>query len=525
MTKLEKLKSNEASKGFVALPFFMIFIVLCVIFSFCPLLLDDYEFLSYNCQSIAEAINYALCYGNGRFLGNLGAILLAPHNAIAAVFKAFTVSLLCILLPKIFNATKKTTYLLSCLLILAVPEKMFAQVHAWNCGNVNYILPIIITIFCYLIIKTKDDGCLITAVKCLSIFILGFCGQLFIEHNTLVNLLISACLFLFFATKRKIYGNKKCIISFFWSAATAVGTVAMLLIPKYFIGERTRDMSKYRNFGIGSFDELCNTIIDNSAEISEHFSGNFFLILMIAVISYCLLKNYSSESKPVSLLIGFLKAVTLICVSFDLVYCLLLKNLEIGLSMQRVLMLKLKLIICVVCVLEILTFFISCFLCLKGRLRIISIIGAMIYISSITPLLIINPIGERTSFLSTVILISLTIYIYSEFVQKKIIIRNFKQRLVLISLILATIYCLFVSFIYINGCSKNIDRHIESEMKRGATVIEIFKIPNNYCHFNELMLEYKYYYKEYGDIEFKVISFEEWRENRITEGQDELWQQ
>ena len=149
----------------------------------------------------------------------------------------------------------------------------------------------------------------------------------------------------------------------------------------------------------------------------------------------------------------------------------------------------------------------------------------MIYISSITPLLIINPIGERTSFLSTVILISLTIYIYSEFVQKKIIIRNFKQRLVLISLILATIYCLFVSFIYINGCSKNIDRHIESEMKRGATVIEIFKIPNNYCHFNELMLEYKYYYKEYGDIEFKVISFEEWRENRITEGQDELWQQ
>ena len=215
MTKLEKLKSNEASKEFIALLFMVMFAGLAFILHYNPLLVDDYEFLSYNYQSFGEAINYALCYGNGRFLGNLGAILLAPHTIIAAVFKAFTVSFLCILLPKIFNATKKTTYLLSCLLILAVPEKMFAQVHAWNCGNVNYISPILLTILCFLILKAESKGGVVTILKCFGVFLLGFCSQLFMEHNTLVNFLIAASLFIFLTIKRKTYGNDKCIVSFF----------------------------------------------------------------------------------------------------------------------------------------------------------------------------------------------------------------------------------------------------------------------------------------------------------------------
>ena len=54
-------------------------------------------------------------------------------------------------------------------------------------------------------------------------------------------------------------------------------------------------------------------------------------------------------------------------------------------------------------------------------------------------------------------------------------------------------------------------------MDKGSKVIEIFRIPNNYCHHNEFMIEYKYYYRDYGDIEFKVISANEWIENRSNE--------
>ena len=525
MTKLEKIKSDEASGGFVVLLFFVVFIALCVIFSFCPLLLDDYEFLSYKCQSIGEAINYALCYGNGRFLGNLGAILLAPHTFIAAIFKAFTVSMLCILLPKIFNATKKTTYLLSCLLILAVPEKMFAQVHAWNCGNVNYILPIILTICCLLILKSESKCGFASVLKCLGIFLSAFCSQLFMEHNTLVNFLISASLFLFLTIKRKIYGNDKCIISFFWATATALGTVAMLIIPKLFIGERTRDMSGYRGFGINSLYELKNNIIENSAKIMTHFSANFLLILVISIITYCFLNVFLSKTKAISRLIKVLKSANIICVCFDLMYCLFGKNLDISLSNQRQTLLKLTLAINIICVCEVLVFFITCFLCINKKSRIISATCIVLLVCSLAPLLVINPIGERTSFLGTVILGFTALYLYDKCLQKSNTVSELKQRFALMGSIVAVCCCLFTSFVYINGCIKNIDIHIVSEMEKGSKVIEIFRIPNYYCHHNEFMLEYKYYYQDYGDIEFKVISANEWIENRNNEKTAEIQSQ
>ena len=64
---------------------------------------------------------------------------------------------------------------------------------------------------------------------------------------------------------------------------------------------------------------------------------------------------------------------------------------------------------------------------------------------------------------------------------------------------------------------KSLNNHIESEMKKDAKVIEIYKVPNQYCNYNIGMLEYRYYYQEYGDITFKVISFDEWIENRSNE--------
>lgn len=525
MTRLEKIKSDQASGGFVALLFAVMFIALSVIFRFCPPLLDDYEFLSYNYQSIYEAINYALCYGNGRFLGNLGAILLAPHSLIAIVFKSFTVSLLCILLPKIFNATRKTTYLLSCLLILAMPEKMFAQVHAWNCGNVNYIPPIILTIICFLIIKSESKGGFVTFLKCFGVFLLGFCSQLFMEQNTLVNFLLTTSLFLFLAIKRKTYGNEKCIISFFLAVATAIGTAAMLLIPKFFIGERTKDMSDYRGFEINSLYELKNNIIENSAKISAHFAANFILILAIGIITFCLLKTFSTKRNAFSCLIKVLESANIICVCFDLMYCLFVKNLDISLSNQRQTLLKLTFAFSVICVFEVLVFFIACFLCLNKKSRITIAICMVILVCSIAPLLVIHPIRERTSFLGMVVLEFTGLYLYDKCLFKLNIVSDLKQRLILICSIVAVFCCLITSYIYINGCTKSIEMYISSEMQKGSKVIEIFKIQSNYCHYNEFMLDYKYYYNEYGDITFKIISFDEWIENRNNEKNAELQSQ
>ena len=133
---------------------------------------------------------------------------------------------------------------------------------------------------------------------------------------------------------------------------------------------------------------------------------------------------------------------------------------------------------------------------------------------SLAPLLVINPIGERTSFFGTIILELTVLYLYEKCFQKLLLVSPLKQRITLICSVTAVICCIFISFVYINGCAKSIDMYIASEMGKGSRVIEIFRIPNDYCHHNEFMLEYKYYYNEYGDIEFKVISPKEWIYNK-----------
>lgn len=520
MTKLEKIKSDEASKGFIVLLFAVMFAVLSVIIHFNPILVDDYEFLSYNCQSIGEAINYALCYGNGRFLGNLGAILLAPHTIIAAVFKAFTVSLLSILLPKIFNATKKTTYLLSCLLILTVPEKMFAQVHAWNCGNVNYILPIILAILCLLLIKAKDTGRLALAIKCFGIFVFGFCSQLFMEHNTLFNLLVAVSLFGYFLIKRKQYSTAKCLLSFFWAAATSFGAAALLLIPMIFKNVHTKNMSGYRKFDVKSLHDLINCVLENGAEIVSHFAGNAILLLVLGMITYLLLKGTRAESDRSVQFLNVLKTANVICVCFDIMYCLFVKNLQTDFSAQRLL----KIAVCAVCALEMLIFFITCFVCFQSKNRRISVICLALLICSLAPLLVIKPIGERTSFLGTVILIFTALYFFRETAGKASIFSEVKQRIALISSVAAILCCLFVSFFSINGYIKSLNTYIETEIQKNSKEIEIFEVPNPYCHGNTsktehqyYYIEYQYYYKEYGDIDFKLISREDWLRNRHKE--------
>lgn len=514
MTKLEKIKSNEVSTGFIVLLFAGLFFALTIILYFSPLMLDDYEFLSYNYKSLGEAINYALCYGNGRFLGNLGAILLAPHTIIATVFKAFTVTFLCFLLPRLFDAKKKSVYLLSCLLILAVPEKMFAQVHAWNCGNVNYILPIILTVLCLMILKSEDAGRFSLAIKCVGIFVLGFCSQLFMEHNTLVNFIISAGLFLFFVMKRKTYGTRKCMISFFWTAATVLGTIAMLLIPKFFIGERTRDMSAYRGVEIESLKALIYRIYVNTDTIILHFASNFLLILIFGIITYLILKNPVNNKNCPEWIVKVFKVLNVICVCFDLIYCIFMKNLDSYPYRQDFF----KLIIGSVCIFEILLFFIVCVVFLNREKRTVGVICLFLFACAMAPFLIIYPVKARTSFLGTIVLIFSALYFFNETVEKaNAVVIDTKRHIVLMGSIVALVSCIFVSFLNINCYMKSLNNHIESEMKKGAKVIEIYKVPNQYCNYNIGMIEYKYYYQEYGDIEFKVISVDEWKQNRELE--------
>ena len=107
---------------------------------------------------------------------------------------------------------------------------------------------------------------------------------------------------------------------------------------------------------------------------------NFLLILVIAIITYYLLNSILPKTKAASRLIKVLKMANIICVCFDLMYCLFVKNLDISLSNQRQTLLKLTFVISIICIFEVIVFFIACFLCLNKKIRIISIFFICIFI-------------------------------------------------------------------------------------------------------------------------------------------------
>ncbi len=516
MTKIEKLKSEEASKEFIALLFCVMFAALAVVFHFCPLVSDDREFLSLNYQSFGEAINYALHYGNGRFLGNLGAILLAPHPMVATLYKALTISLLGILLPRLCEAKNKVTYLLSFFLLLTVSPKMFAQVYFWNCGNVNYATPIVLFILGLMIMKSQVKSALDFVSKCILIFIFGIAQQLFVEHNAIVNVCVSVGIMLYTLYKRS---DKKRCIAFLWTISNLTGIFLLFFIPKLVGGKMVKNMSDYRKISYHSLGEFIHTVTENGVLISSYFASFAFLSVAMMILSYCKLKEFRGQKRFQNISVKILKISNLICSLLSVFFTVIGSSVDLFSKSQHFLW-----ILCIIAFLEFLVFFLSIiFFSSETSSKIAGAISLVVFIVSLAPLLIVIPIGWRNTYMAFCVIIFDVLFEFEKLIHNRF--KEFSNCLIGFFLVAISIILLYLGIVTadINDYSKQLSSYIESEMKSGKTEIQVFMIPSDYIS-KYLMLEYEYYYEKPGDIKFEPVEYEVWQYCRNKE-QDSQSQQ
>lgn len=289
------------------------FVIFCVIFRFAPLTSDDIEFAGLRLTSLSEIVRHSLSYGNGRFLGNAGAVIMASNTAVRTLVRAFALASITVLIPYAVGAKKKETYLISLLLTLWIAPRIFAQAYAWSSGFQNYIPPVLAMSavcaamrFCERSVRPLWCRVLV----CAGVTIVGFCGQLYAEHSTCVAIIAAAVLLVVAIIRcRRILAPAVC-----WFASTALGGLAMFLIPKLFAPEGTRS-ELYRRwvFESGDAKKIIDTIFTDWSFLLSYLAGSLALVeLLTLTVLFLVYKERNIIPMPVSWIICVICGVSLI---------------------------------------------------------------------------------------------------------------------------------------------------------------------------------------------------------------------
>lgn len=118
-------EKHEITTKTLLILFAAFFVPMLVIMLLSPPTSDDYLFLGQHFSGISDVVHYAIRYGNGRLFGNICGMYLVYHPVLAAFIKAFNITALSILLPKLLGAKHNATYFLSFLAAALTPPPDF----------------------------------------------------------------------------------------------------------------------------------------------------------------------------------------------------------------------------------------------------------------------------------------------------------------------------------------------------------------------------------------------------------------
>ena len=182
-------------RKYIPILFIISFVYFIVLMYRSPLISDDIEFSSMTFEGFRDVLRYALYYGNGRLLGNFSSQLLCHSTLLRIIVKAGTISLVIVLLPYVINCRIIVGYLLSFILIMAMPAELFGEVFVWTSGFTNYVTPICLTLIILCIIEKLDafDRKSYRYLIGFTVFILGIASQLYVEHSSIINLILACC--------------------------------------------------------------------------------------------------------------------------------------------------------------------------------------------------------------------------------------------------------------------------------------------------------------------------------------------
>lgn len=474
---------KKTSPLFTHLYYSVLFVFLSFLCVLSPLISDDFEFADLALTSVRSLLPYALYYGNGRLFGNLTGVFLINYPIVCAIMKAATFCALIYLLPRVICVSEKSRALIFAMapfLILGANPDIMGQIFTWTSGWANFVPPMVIGLFCFYLIRSKNRFSPGIAIL---ITVLGVLGQLYVEHATVVQILLAICLLFH-------YHKQGCTVKFrytlYWLIAGICGAALMFAIPKIFFLEGNRTAG-YRTFHIsdlitnisGSFLFALNTFEQCSALLS--------VFSVFGILSNQGRSPLSIAKKAVYLLVPvFLGIFPYLNVDSGF-----LATVKHGFVLLYIVLLLTDIIL------------------IKDRQKKISILWLCILaMISTAPFLIITPFGERCMYLSY-ILLCIAALIGVQYSLENHVINIKALRSICHGATAAVCIILTFSLIKIHHYDNIRDRYIRQQIAEGQSQVTIFDLPTRYS-FNTYLPDLYYYDQQPRDVKFEFIDLEEW---------------
>lgn len=181
--------------------------------------------------------------------------------------------------------------------IILQPICVYKEIISWMSAFINYLIPIAFFVFTMVIVKNN----LLSKSKLYSILLIlfGFCEQLFIEHNTIINILFISVI-LVYGIKKHLGFIKESVILL---ASNIIGAGVMFLYNFYIDYSKTYTASfaePYRKTILSdlSSDRLKGAVIFAAKNIQYPFimfGSSLFLISVLFITMFYVEKRQQSR--------------------------------------------------------------------------------------------------------------------------------------------------------------------------------------------------------------------------------------
>ena len=336
-----------------------------------PLVSDDLYYQSFAFRSIKDIFHFALTYNNGRLFGNMLIHYVVRSSSLRVLLQTGIILSLWLLTYSTSKNVGICSFFACIAMFLAVGPAIFRDTYLWSSAFANYFPGIICMLIAFNSVQNR-----LSVTQNILLFIVSVCGQLFVEHTSLINIVCACCVFVFFYKVQK--DRPQLISSIIWLGGAIIGAIIMFAIPKMFY--ITSDWVNYQKVNLGSLHELIISIVGNGMQIAGLYWQNTFAFAILSAVIVFL-------GKPR----GVVKSVLLLLP----VYGFSVSYTSIISGMINLLLLILYFTIIVLTVYKSDK--------IKNKLLVLFYFGMCLF--SVMPLLVVYPIGARCLLHSYVFLV------------------------------------------------------------------------------------------------------------------------
>lgn len=451
-----------------------------------PLVSDDLYYTAYGLNNIGDIFRFALAYGNGRLFGNMLIHFLLRSNGLRVIVQTSLIVSLWCLTYKAVHKGEKDYFVLGIILFLTINPTIFREDYIWSSAAANYIPGILCMLGSLLIVTNGRKN------KNIALLIISISGQLFVEHTSVINVLFSLSVLIFYLKTN--VEKHKIVSALIWFLGTVIGIGIMFLIPKLFYVHN--EWANYQKININTFHELFISIIANGMQISGIFIKNVFAFILMSSL---LMKT--AHTKTVFKIIlaifpiyGFIVGYV-IDEMWTSTLCSFLNLLALLVYLAAVI------------------FSIAQSKELKNKKE--SLFYIAMCVISVLPLLIVYPIGARCILHAYVFLLLAITSLFNS--NPHLIDDGFYKQVSLCSVACSCILMggLTIHFHNIGIIDEARLEYAQSRIEEGAEKIIMPKTSSPYVKENDGWSYGQIFYQEEKmDIEFEFISYSDWKELR-----------